>query len=352
MRNKIWMTALLVLITGILFAQQPTSPTGGSPQAKTERKPLRIVDSISAKEKDARVILRSELDSLIRQYTIAQAPVTIKEPPVKETVYDSSIYVVAGLIVVLLVVLSQAYLFYKQQYKMSRRVADLSQQLSYLQLFSPVPVTPSLMAKEKTPKTKSSAQTLENKINDLNGELHKLTRENESLSRVVKEYNGIQHEYDSLKHGISKAYKIKNYPGFEKNKSETTLMQGVLDTENSVANYAYEKFLKPILAITDANKNNPARTSDEDERKLLDLLVSLAFLYIEYLYLRVNDLAIGGKMVERIKSFKNGNGIDTSLLKELNTENGSRALVVRMLLDKASLQTLSYPVFDETNLNQ
>ena len=168
---------------------------------------------------------------------------------------------------------------------------------------------------------------------------------------MIKEYNGIQHEYDSLKHGMLKAYKVKNYPGYDKAKDDTLAMQGVLETENSVANYAYEKFLKPILAITDANKNSPAKLNAEDQERLLDLLVSLSLLYIEYLYLRVNELSVGGTMVERIKGYGKGNGLDTSLLRKLNTESGSRALVLKMALRSAHLQQLSYPVFDETNLN-
>ena len=32
-------------------------------------------------------------------------------------------------------------------------------------------------------------------------------------------------------------------------------------------------------------------------------------------------------------------------------EHGSRALVLRMVLDKTQLHQLSYPVFDETDLN-
>ncbi|MBL0131588.1 MAG: hypothetical protein IPP43_11065 [Chitinophagaceae bacterium] len=188
-------------------------------------------------------------------------------------------------------------------------------------------------------------------MNDLNAELYKLSKENEGLNRVLKEYNGIQHEYDSLKQGILKAYKVKNYPGYDKTKDETNAIRGVLETENTVAKYAYEKFLKPILAITDANKNTPAKLSETDREKLLDLLISLSLLYIEYLYLRVNELSVGGTMVERIKGYGKGNGLDTSLLRKLNTESGSRALVLKMALRSAHLQQLSYPVFDETNLN-
>jgi hypothetical protein len=38
-------------------------------------------------------------------------------------------------------------------------------------------------------------------------------------------------------------------------------------------------------------------------------------------------------------------------MKQLNMEHGSRALVLRMVLDAMKIQRLSYPVFDETNLN-
>ncbi|HRO72003.1 MAG TPA: hypothetical protein PK951_16545 [Chitinophagaceae bacterium] len=83
----------------------------------------------------------------------------------------------------------------------------------------------------------------------------------------------------------------------------------------------------------------------------MDLLISLGLLYIEYLYLRINELSVGGRIVERLGSLKNGNSLDPATLKELSTEHGSRALVIRMALDKTSIQKLSYPVFDETNLN-
>jgi hypothetical protein len=254
------------------------------------------------------------------------------------------------MVVVFLLIGWLLYLFYKQQQKINRIAINLNRQLQYPGINANSPTTSPISLKEKN-KAKVATQVLEKKISDLNEELHKLIKENESLSRVVKEYNGIQHEYDSLRHGISKTYKVRNYPGYEKDKAETSLLQAVLETENYVANYAYEKFLKPLLAITDSNKNNPAKINAEDSEKLLDLLVSLSLLYIEYLYLRVNDLSIGGKMVERIQGLKNGNGLDHCLLKKLNTEHGSRALVLRMVLDKTRLHQLSYPVFDETDLN-
>lgn len=334
MRYKIYKSFLLLLLSAGAFAQQPDTPH------------VRVVDSLTAKEKLGRntIILKAELDSLIKVYNLGQVQETSKEP-VKTENSASYQLILTGLLAIVVLLGFVMYLFFRHQQKINKAIAALNEQTK-----QPLSENTQYLA-VKDKKGKTAAQNLENRINDLNEELYKLSKENESLNRVIKEYNGIQHEYDSLKHGMLKAYKVKNYPGYDKTKNETLAMQGVLDTENTVANYAYEKFLKPILAITDANKNSPARLNDRDREKLLDLLVSLSLLYIEYLYLRVNDLSIGGKMVERIKSLASSNGIDNSLLKKLNTEFGSRALVIKMALNKAGMQQLTYPVFDETNLN-
>jgi len=343
MRNK------FTIILFILF-------TAAGLHAQIGDHPLRIADSLTAQEKSNRhdVLLRSELDSLIKQYNLAQQPFVIKDVP-KETKNDNLIYMLPVLGVVLLLSVWLLYLFYVHQKKFNKAIAALKLQSQYsASLFNSTDMSKIKLGEKSQSANgkKMTPQTLERKINDLNAEMTKLTKENESLTRVIKEYNGIQHEFDSLKHGISKAYKVKNYPGYDKEKTDISALQAVLDTENAVANYAYEKFLKPILVITDENKNNPAKINDEDSQKLLELLISLSLLYIEYLYLRVNDLAIGGKMVERIESLSKGKDPDTSLLKKLNMEHGSRALVLRMILDKTTKQRLSYPVFDETNLNQ
>jgi hypothetical protein len=338
MRYKIYISVLLLVFSAGLFAQQP------------DARHIRIADTMTAQEKANRnpVILKTELDSLIKQYNTNQVQQVVNEP-LKETTNNSNRYILAGLFAIIALLGFVIYLFYRHQQKINRAIAGMTEKEK--QSESAYGNGLHAITKEKNSKGKATPQSLENKINDLNAELHKLSKENEGLNRVIKEYNGIQHEYDSLKHGILKSYKVKNYPGYDKAKDETLAMQGVLETENSVATYAYEKFLKPILAITDANKNNPAKINGTDREKLLDLLVSLSLLYIEYLYLRVNDLSIGGKMVERIKGFSSANGLDASLLKKLNMEFGSRALVIKMALNKAELHQLSYPVFDETNLN-
>ncbi|HSU28916.1 MAG TPA: hypothetical protein VLJ68_11070 [Chitinophagaceae bacterium] len=345
MRNRFLILLLLILVATGIQAQP-----GGQP----DKKQLRIVDTLTQQERLTRnpVLLRSELDSLIKDSLAKTVPVKLQEP-VKEKVSRESQYLVGIGVALLLLILSLLILFYRHQKKTTGMLAKMQRQLRGDDEVpdSPLKKDPNDMAREKSTKSKTTAQSLEKKVSELNAEIHKLSKENESLNRVMKEYNGIQHDYDALKHGFAKAFKVKNYPGYDKNKGDGSIMQAVLDTENSVAIYAYEKFIKPVLVIADANKNNPARINEEDRQKLMDLLVSLSLLYIEYLYLRVQDLSVGGKIVERIHGFRNGNGLDPSLLKELSTEHGSRALVIKLALEKMGFRHLSYPVFDETNLN-
>jgi hypothetical protein len=326
MNKKLILSVCLLFFGLLVLAQQPGSRS------------LRIVDSLTAKETAERnpVLLKAELDSLLKAYAPAKQDLQQTIIPEKD---NSSTYILSGIVLLVLISGGILMLLYDQRRKM-RVWSEMAQQRN---------LTPA--ARTKNGKKQVTAFSLEEKIDELNAELNKLSKENEGLSRVINEYNGIQHEYDSLKHGMQKAYKIRNYPGYDKEKKEAAAMQSVLETENALALYAYEKFLKPVLTIADANKNNPAKIPAADRDKLLDLLISLSFLYIEYLYLRVNDLSVGGNMVERIRSFTKGSSPDPVLLKKLNTDSGSRALVIRLALNKALVANLSYPVFDETNLN-
>ncbi|MEO6612100.1 MAG: hypothetical protein ABIT05_02755 [Chitinophagaceae bacterium] len=342
MRYKIFLGLWLLTFSTRSFAQQ----TPGS--STTDNKHIRIVDTLSFQEKSNRnpVLLKTELDSLILQWQAGQPPQVLKEPAKAKSAY-SNIYILAGIVVIIVLLGFLILLFSRQQQKINRTIAGLPGK----EMNGDTNNGNGLHLVTKDRKRKYSPASLESRISDLDAELYKLSKENEGLNRVLKEYNGIQHEYDSLKHGMLKAYKVKNYPGYDKTKDETIAIQGVLDTEYAVATYAYEKFLKPVLQLTDANKNSPAKLTKADQEKLLDLLLSLSLLYIEYLYLRVNDLSIGGKMVERIQGLSRGKSPDLALLKKLNTEFGSRALVIRIALEKISLHRLSYPIFDETNLN-
>jgi cell division protein FtsB len=306
------------LLLALLFGMTMTYLAAQTPA----KKEIRIVDTLTTQEKAERnpILLRTEIDSLVKLYGVEKAATPVQSIQPKN---EQSGYLLTSLAIILLVLLALGWISY-------RKLHSLSEQIG---------------------KKKALSGPLEEKIRELNAEMLKLSKENEGMNRVIREYNGIQHDYESLKHILGKAYKVRNYPGYDRNRKEAAALQGVLDTEAYVAQYAYEKFLKQILAITDAQKNNPAKIREEDSQRLLDLLVSLSFLYIEYLYLRVKELSVGGKMVERIHGFSRGNGLDPALLKKLDTEFGSRALVIRLALNKAGVRHLSYPVFDETNLN-
>ena len=312
-----------------------------------EPKSIRVVDTLTQQEKDNRntVILKSELDSLVRMNTATAA----NSIPVKPTGKDenfSSVYLAAG-VALLLVIACLLYLLFNNQKKFHRVVRMLHKQVQHLETAA---YSSGNIIDSKS-KTKSAVPSLERKIESLNQQLEKAKADNAELSQQLSESVKVHHEFESVKQQMMEVYKIRNYPGFNKEKTETEIVKSMLETERSVALYAYEHFLKPVMAITDANKNNPARIRSDEREKLVDLLISLALLYSEYLYLRIGELSVGGKIVERIGSLKNGSSIDPATLKELSTEHGSRALVIRMALDKTSIQHLSYPVFDETNLN-
>ncbi len=316
-----------------------------------ERKSIRIVDSLTAQEKTDRntVILRSELDSLVQLHSNKQLVVQPQDNPV-EPAHMDMFYLIAGVVALLLIALL-LYLLFVNQKKFHRVVRTLHKQVQHLELAAYSSGSIADAAPGNRSKTKASIPALERKLDSLNIQLEKAKEENSQLQDLLSEATRVQHDYESVKQQMMEVYKIRNYPGFNKEKTETEIVKSMLDTERSVALYAYEHFLKPIMDITDANKNNPAKIDQREKEKLVDLLISLSLLYSEYLYLRISDLSVGGKIVERLGSLKNGNEIDPASLKELSTEHGSRALVIRMALDKTAIQHLSYPVFDETNLN-
>ncbi len=316
-----------------------------------ERKSIRIVDSLTAQEKTDRntVLLRSELDSLVQLHGNKQLVVQPQENPVEPASMDM-VYLIAGVVALLLIALL-LYLLFVNQKKFHRVVRTLQKQVQHLELAAYSSGSIADATSGSRNKAKTSIPALERKIDSLSLQLEKANEENSTLQGLLTEATRSQHDYESVKQQMMEVYKIRNYPGFNKEKTETEILKSMLDTERSVALYAYEHFLKPIMAITDANKNNPAKIDQSEKEKLVDLLISLSLLYSEYLYLMISELSVGGKIVERLGSLKNGNEIDPASLKELSTEHGSRALVIRMALDKTAIQHLSYPVFDETNLN-
>lgn len=316
-----------------------------------EKKSIRIVDSLTEQEKTDRntVLLKSELDSLIRLHLDAIPVQQPKDTPVETNTMVPTYLIVSA--VALLLIACLLYLLFSNQKKFHRVIRTLHKQVQHLELAAYSSGNIADAGPGNKSKSKLSLPALEKKIDSLNQQLEKAGAENHELRTQLSESTKSQHEFESVKQQMMEVYKIRNYPGFNKEKTETEIVKSMLDTERSVALYAYEHFLKPVMAIADANKNNPAKINTDEREKLIDLLISLALLYSEYLYLRINDLSVGGKIVERLGNLKNGSQIDPATLKELSTEHGSRALVIRMALDKTSIQHLSYPVFDETNLN-
>lgn len=324
MRNKLVLLLFFFSLAGVVPAQNT--------------KPIKLVDTLTREEKNTRnpIILKAELDSLVKQYNAANPPV-VPAPVVKEVVKEAvPSWMWLATIIPLIGIGALLYLLFNNQKLFGRKIDEMKKIVQQNKISA-------VAIKETSSDPKPSRQTGK-KIQETQTELDKLKKENAAMKELLE-------EYETVKQQIVSSYKIRNYPGYEASKSEEELLVGMLKTEKSVATYSYEHFLKPIIAIADSNKNNPARTSKEDREKLMELLVSLALLYIEYLYLRVNELAVGGNMIARIKGMSNGNRLDTLLMKQLNKEHGSRALVLRMILDKMDIHELSYPVFDETNLN-
>ena len=329
MKKKILGCLLIAFLTGPIVAQKPP-----------ELKPVRIADSLSAKELADRnpVLLRKELDSLIKAHQQI-IPVDIKKEEASQPAAIPVNSLLAGAAVIILLLLVQLLLSYRQH----KWLRTLSTTGAGNKLAVPEPGA--VKAGKKTNTTEEKGENLQTMIS-------RLTKENEGLQAIITEHNGISREYDQLSKLLQQSYKIKQYPGNDGSLQSAAALQAVMATEKAIAEQAYEKFLKPLLQLTDANKNQPAKMSAADKEKLIDLLLSLSFLYIEYLYLRVSELAVGGTIVERLKALSNGQELNEERLRKLNRESGSRALVLRLGLDHAGIQQLSYPVFEETNLNK
>lgn len=322
------------IILAVILAIGPCSRSGAQPPAAL--KPLRIADSLTPKEMTERnpVLLRSELDSLVKLYA---APVIPEERKADKPSEGPAPYnlLLAGTGLLLLISLLTLFLIGRQQ------------QAGRLQRL--------LGGKDTGEGGRNEKQTTlrpEEMVGQEQPEPGILSKEKESLQKQAGEFSDLQRNYAALIASLEHTFKLRHYKGYKPGISGAVSYSSVLDTEKAIADQSFEKFLKPLLAIADSNKNHPARLSKADQEKMIELLISLSFLYIEYLYLRVGDLVIGGTIVERLAAFAAGTRYPEVKLKALNTESGSRALVLRLALDKASVGKLSYPVFDETNLNK
>lgn len=334
------------------------SSTGLYAQIDSSR--IRIADTLTAEQKKShnRVLLRSELDSLLKLYSKSEEPQQQITPAdtVKEAPIDTMWPVLAGLGIVLLLLL---YAIYRNGHHTQRITHALDkQQKHFNQLIlqqqsgntgAKEPVKPE-PAKGGTQKQKLAS--LESKILEQTKALENLTAENEQLLDDVKDMAGFRTMYQEVVEGITKAFKVKHYSPNGEGKSEHELLMQWLDTERAFTTNVYEKYVKPVHTILDANKKDPAHTPADEKNRLAELLVSVSLLYMEYLYLRVAELSIGGKIVDRINLVKKASAINASTLKQLDVEHGSKALVLHLALREKNIGPLSYPVLDETNLNR
>jgi hypothetical protein len=329
--------------------------------AQTDSTRIRIADTLSAEQKKShnRVLLRSELDSLLKLYSKPVEPQQQIEPTntVTETPINTATWpVLIGLGITLLLLVYGIYRTSKHTQRITNTLERQKlhiEQLLLQQQNSPAgaaaPVKPEPV---KGGTQKSKLASLETKILEQTRALEKLTAENEQLMDDVKDMAGFKTMYQEVVEGITKTFKVKHYSPNGEGKSEHELLMQWLDTERAFTTNVYEKYVKPVHTILDANKKDPAHTPADEKNRLAELLVSVSLLYMEYLYLRVAELSIGGKIVDRINLIKKASAINASTLKQLDVEHGSKALVLHLALREKNIGPLSYPVLDETNLNR
>ncbi len=341
MRKFYWIIAAL-LIAAPLLGQQPTA----------DKSHIQVVDTLTAQQKKERypVLLQQEYDSLLQPYVDSIASLQVTNASIREKEADEKKYLQIAVLVFLVMVLLLVYLSFRNQKKFQQTVAELNSHIQRLE-WSAIQREGDETGAVSPGKGKQTVQSLEKKMQALAVKMEKTEQEKSGMQQQIEEYKAIGGEYELLKKQMSEVYKLRSYPGYNKGKTEGEIVRSVLDSEKAVVNYAYDNFLKEIIAIADANKNNPARISSESRQAMLDHLLSLALFYSEYLYLRIQDLTIGGEMTARFEKLKNNGYVDIAATQSLSTEHGSRALVLRIVLEEIGVTHLSYPVFDETNLN-
>lgn len=328
--------------------------------AQTDSTRIRLVDTLTAEQKASRnrVLLKSELDSLLKVHGQQNQPQQQEASadnitPVQDNPADLWPLLAAVSAVLLLIM----YAIYRSNQHAHHLTRLLERQHHQVDKLMQQGATSSLKEPVKPDTAKSSTQkqklaSLESKILEQTKAIEQLTADNEQLLEDVKDMAGFKTMYQEVVEGITKTFKVKNYPANGELKSEHERLLQWLETERAFTKNVYEKYVKPVHVILDANKKDPAHTPDDEKSRLTELLVSVSLLYMEYLYLRVAELSIGGKIADRINLVKKAAAINAAHLKQLDIEHGSRALVLHLALQEKNIGPLSYPVLDETNLNR
>src|SRR5574338_806847 len=145
MRYKIFLLFLLALFTSSSYAQ-------------TETKNIRIVDTLTPQEKKSRnpIILKSELDSLIKLHEAGMVKPPVQEP-VKEEKNNSNTWLLVIVAITLVAAGLLVGLFFQQRKKFAAISDNLIRQLRQLQFHANLPANG--MTDENEKKLISDIQT-------------------------------------------------------------------------------------------------------------------------------------------------------------------------------------------------
>ena len=211
MHYKLIISLFLCLVAGSLLAQQP------------EAKYIRIADTLTAQEKVNRntVILKSELDSLIQLHNNS-LPKTMQQDPVQKAESQLPEYLLWVAIALLLGITVLLYVIFRNQKKFNQTISSLNRQIQHLEMAA-ISANVNEFGTGSKLKGKVSLQGLEKKIQSLTAQLEKSTKDNKELEQTVKDYTNSKQDFEMVKQQMMEVYKVRNYPGFTKDKSETEI---------------------------------------------------------------------------------------------------------------------------------
>jgi Sec-independent protein translocase protein TatA len=203
MKNKILFFVLFSFVWVVAHSQQ-----------QPDKRKLRIVDTLTTQERNNRnpVILKAELDSMIQLY-MASLPHVKQQEPVKEIITEIPVWVTVTGIVVLVVVAALLYLLFHYHKRLTKTISDLKRLIQNFELLSSSASSPDTAEKSSKRKT-----TMEKRLNELS----------EELAKQKTDYETVMHEYGLIKQSIAEVYKVRNYPLFDKTKSEEQIIQDLL----------------------------------------------------------------------------------------------------------------------------
>ncbi|HYM93690.1 MAG TPA: hypothetical protein VET23_06100 [Chitinophagaceae bacterium] len=125
MRYKLFFLLLFGFYSSVMYSQ-------------LEQKGIKIVDTLTPQEKKLRnpVILKSELDSLIKLHDASVVKTPLQEPVKEQKNNNNTLWLLVALCIAAVVTGSLIWLFYQQQKKFTKISDSFRKQLQYLELYS------------------------------------------------------------------------------------------------------------------------------------------------------------------------------------------------------------------------